>query len=44
MHVFDKNNNLLGRVRLDSYAYLEGGLPPTAVVAIIRELQQKGMV
>ena len=44
VHVFDKIEKLLGRVRLDTYAYLEGGVPPAAVVAIIREFQQKGIV
>lgn len=44
VHVFDKNEELLGRVRLDNYIYLEGGTPPAAVVAIIREFQLNGIV
>ena len=44
VNVFDKNEKLVGRVGLDTYVYLEGGIPPAAVVAIIREFQQKGIV
>ncbi len=44
VHVFDRGNRLLGRVRLDTYAYLEGGQPPAAVVAIVREFQQTGVL
>ena len=44
VHVFDRNNRLLGRVRLDNYEYLERGHPPPAVVAIIREFQQTGVL
>jgi hypothetical protein len=44
VHVFDRNDRLLGRVRLDTYEYLEGGQPPAAVVAIIKEFQQTGLL
>jgi hypothetical protein len=44
VHVFDAKDRFLGRVRLDTYEYLEGGHPPTAVVAIIHDFQQKGLL
>jgi hypothetical protein len=44
VHVFGRNDRLLGRVRLDTYEYLEGGQPPGAVVAIIKEFQQTGVL
>ena len=44
VHVFDRHNRLLGRVRLDSYGYLEGGRPPAALVEIIKEFQQTGVL
>jgi hypothetical protein len=44
VHVFDRNNRLLGRLRLDNHEFLEGGHPPAAVVAIIREFQQTGVL
>jgi len=44
VHVFDASNRLMGRVRLDTFDYLEGGRPPAAVVAIIREFQQGGIL
>ena len=31
---------LMGRVRLDTFDYLEGGRPPAAVFAITKEFQQ----
>jgi len=43
VHVFDRDNRLLGRVRLAAYAYLESGQPPAAVVAIVKEFQQSIM-
>lgn len=44
VHVFDKNEKLLGRIRLDNYEYMEGGIPPAAAVAIVKEFQQKGIL
>ena len=44
VHIFDRNDRFLGRVRLDTYVYLEGGVPPAAVVAIIKEFQQSGVL
>lgn len=44
VHVFDSRNRFLGRVRLDTCEYLEGGRPPSHVVAIIREFQQTGVL
>lgn len=44
IHVFDANNKLMGRVRLDTLTFLEGGRPPAAVVAIITEFQQTGVL
>ncbi len=44
VHVFAKNDKLPGCVRLDTYAYLEGGQPPAAAIALIREFQQKSIV
>jgi hypothetical protein len=44
VHVFNRKNRFLGRVRLDTHQYLEGGRPPAAAVAIIREFQQSGIL
>ncbi len=44
VHVFDGRDRFMGRVRLDTYEFLEGGHPPAAVVAIIRDFQQKGLL
>jgi hypothetical protein len=44
VHVFDARNRFMGRVRLDTHEYLEGGRPPAAVIAIIREFQQTGVL
>jgi hypothetical protein len=44
VHVYGRNDHLLGRVRLDNYHYLEGGRPPAIVIALIKEFQAKGIL
>lgn len=44
VHVFASRDRFLGRVRVDTLEYLEGGEPPAQVVAIIREFQQTGVL
>ncbi len=44
VHVYGRNDRLLGRVRLDNHQFIKGGNPPALVIAIIKELQVKGVL